>query len=146
MVLVAAKEEESVNRVFTRAKSNNSVDTGGFSYTIEAINLPRGIVATRVVWGEALQGSSRAILAEVEQPENDDTSKLGQAKRFLLETLANEPVESKELVKTAREGHGIAEKTLYRAKDALGIKPTHEPLYGGKWFWSLPQGNLVGRL
>jgi hypothetical protein len=36
MVLVAAKEEESNRRVFTRAKSNNSVDTGGFSYSIEA--------------------------------------------------------------------------------------------------------------
>ncbi len=33
MVLVAAKEEESDRRVFTRAKSNNSVDTGGFSYS-----------------------------------------------------------------------------------------------------------------
>jgi hypothetical protein len=63
MVLVAAKEEESDRRVFTRAKSNNSVDTGGYSYSIEALTLNQGIVATRVVWGEALEGSSRSILA-----------------------------------------------------------------------------------
>lgn len=39
MVLVAAKEEDSERRVFTRAKSNNSVDTGGFNYSIEAVEL-----------------------------------------------------------------------------------------------------------
>jgi len=55
MVLVAAKEEDSQNRVFTRAKSNNSVDTGGFAYTIEAIMLHGGIITTRVVWGEPLE-------------------------------------------------------------------------------------------
>jgi hypothetical protein len=66
MVLVAAKEEDSDRRVFTRAKSNNSLDTGGFSYSIEAIELRSGIVATRIVWGEPLEGSSRSILAKVE--------------------------------------------------------------------------------
>jgi putative DNA primase/helicase len=138
MVLVAAKEEDSQNRVFTRAKSNNSVDTGGFSYTIEAGTLPGGIEATRVAWGATLEGSSREILSTVEEPEADDTSKMGQAKRFILEALSSGPVESKELAKTAREGFGISERTLRRAGEALGIKPKHEPLWGGKWSWALP--------
>ena len=69
MVLVAAKEEESNRRVFTRAKSNNSVDTGGFSYSIEAGTLPGGIEATRIAWGAILEGSSREILSTVEEPE-----------------------------------------------------------------------------
>lgn len=138
MVLVAAKEENSQNRVFTRAKSNNSVDTGGFSYTIDAGTLPGGIEATRIAWGEALQGSSREILSAVEEPETDDTSKIGQAKRFIVEALSNGPVESKELARTAREGFGISERTLRRAGEALGIKPKHEPLWGGKWSWALP--------
>jgi len=138
MVLVAAKEEDSQNRVFTRAKSNNSVDTGGFSYTIEAGTLPSGIEATRIAWGAILEGSSREILSTVEEPEADDTSKIGQAKRFILEALSTGPVESKELAKTAREGFGISERTLRRAGEALGIKPKHEPLWGGKWSWALP--------
>jgi energy-coupling factor transporter ATP-binding protein EcfA2 len=138
MVLVAAKEEDSQNRVFTRAKSNNSVDTGGFSYTIDAGTLPGGIEATRIAWGAVLEGSSREILSAVEEPETDDTSKMGQAKRFILEALSNGPVESKELAKTAREGFGISERTLRRAGEALGIKPKHEPLWGGKWSWALP--------
>jgi hypothetical protein len=143
MVLVAAKEEESDKRVFTRAKSNNSVDTGGFSYIIEALMIGRGIATTRVVWGEALQGSSRSILSSVEGDVSEDTSKLGQAKQYLIEALANQSVGSKELLKQAREGFGISEKTLRRAKDALGIKPQHAPMFEGGWSWSLPTSNLL---
>jgi hypothetical protein len=139
MVLVAAKEEESNRRVFTRAKSNNSIDTGGFSYSIEEVTLHRGIITTRVVWGEALEGSSRSILAEVEgDATEDDTSKLGQAKRFLIEALMNQAVGSRELMRNAREGYGISEKTLRRAGKELGIKPQHAPMFEGGWSWSLP--------
>jgi hypothetical protein len=142
MVLVAAKEEESDKRVFTRAKSNNSVDTGGFAYSIEALTLHRGIVTTRILWGDALEGSSRSILAEVEgETGGEDTSKLAQAKQFLVEALAYQAVGSKELIKNAREGFGISEKTLRRAKDALKIKPQHAPAFDGGWMWSLPLPN-----
>ena len=98
MVLVAAKEEDSQRRVFTRAKSNNSVDAGGFSYAIEAIELQSGIIATRVVWGEPLEGSSRSILAKVEGEGNADGEKMRAAKQFLIETLSNGPTPAKELL------------------------------------------------
>lgn len=139
MVLAAAKEEDSDRRVFTRAKSNNSIDTGGFSYTIEALMLNQEIETTRVVWGEALEGSSRSILAEIEgDGTNDDTSKMGQAKRFLLEALASGPIGSKELMKHAKERYVISEKTLRRAQSELGIEATHNPVFAGGWSWSLP--------
>ena len=124
MVLVAAKEEESNRRVFTRAKSNNSCDTGGFSYTIEALTLPRGIIATRVIWGEALEGSSRSILSEIEGESSDDSgNKLAQAKAFLLEMLKNGPAPSKELFEHGRESQGITNGTMRRAGEALSITP-----------------------
>ena len=137
MVLVAAKEEDSDRRVFMRAKSNNSCDTGGFSYTIEALMLQRGIVATRVVWGEALEGSSRSILSEVEGDANDDVSQLGTAKQFLLSTLHNGSAPSKELLEHAREGYGVSAITLRRAQKELGILATKSTFAGG-WNWSLP--------
>lgn len=140
MVLVAAKEEESSRRVFTRAKSNISVDTGGFSYAIEALNLHDGIVATRVVWGEPLEGSSRAILAEVEGESGDDASQLGIAKQFLLRALANGPAPVKELLEHAREGYGVSPNTLRRAQKELGIMPTKAAFAGG-WTWALPLAN-----
>jgi len=138
MVLVAAKEEESDKRVFARSKSNNSEDTGGFSYTIEALLLHRGIVATRVVWGEALEGSSRSILSEIEgESAEAGTSKLAQAKAFLLEMLRNGPVASKELFERARETQGITSDTMRRAGKALSIDPRKLAMNGG-WVWELP--------
>jgi hypothetical protein len=138
MVLVAAKEEESDKRVFARSKSNNSEDTGGFSYTIEALTLHRGIVATRVVWGDALEGSSRSILSEIEGESADaGTSKLAQAKAFLLEMLRNGAVPSKELFERARETQGITSDTMRRAGKALSIDPRKLAMNGG-WVWELP--------
>ena len=108
MVLVAAKEEDSDRRVFTRAKSNNSVDTGGFNYSIEAVELHSEIIATRVVWGEPLEGSSRSILAKVEGDGKEDGEKLKAAKQFLIEALRNGPVPSKESIHLCpRCGYGI---------------------------------------
>jgi putative DNA primase/helicase len=54
MVLLAAKDEETDNRVFTRAKSNISFDDGGFNYTIQEVILPNGNKAMRIVWGDAI--------------------------------------------------------------------------------------------
>ncbi len=98
IVLVAAKAEDSENRVLAISKSNISKDTGGFNYTIEGVSFPspkgKEIKTSRIVWGEALQGSSRSILADAEGEPNEDASKLGQAKRFLIEALAHQPVGS----------------------------------------------------
>lgn len=137
MVLVAAKEEESNRRVFTRAKSNNSVDVGGFSYSIEALTLDQGIIATRVVWGEALEGSSRSILNAVENGPTEDVSQLGIAKQFLLERLANGPAPSKELMEHAREGYGVSANTLCRAQKEIGVVASKAAFVGG-WMWALP--------
>jgi energy-coupling factor transporter ATP-binding protein EcfA2 len=142
MVLVAAKEEDSQNRVFTRAKSNNSADTGGFGYTIEAIMLPGGIEATRVVWGEALEGSSRSILSEIEGDANEEAGQLGVAKQFLINTLHNGPAPSKELLEHARERFSISAITLRRAQKELGIVATKLSFAGG-WNWSLPLSNQI---
>lgn len=137
MVLVAAKEEESARRVFTRAKSNNSVDTGGFNYSIEPVTIARGIVATRVVWGEALEGSSTSILSEVETDISESTSKRTRAKVFLQQSLANGPVPSKELMEHAREAFGISKDTMRLAQEELGIVARKLSMQGG-WVWELP--------
>ncbi len=136
MVLVAAKEEDSERRVFTRAKSNNSVDTGGFSYSIEPTTVKHGIIATRIVWGEALEGSSRSILAEVEEDTKEDGSAIGRAKLLLNTLLASDSLQSKAIEFAAKE-RNISLRTLRRAKEELGIiaKKTG---FGGGWTWELP--------
>jgi len=144
MVLVAAKEEDSNRRVFTRAKSNNSVDTGGFSYSIEEIELSSSIRAIRVVWGETLEGSSRSILATVEGDDKEDGNKLKAAKEFLVEMLSKGPAPAKDVFKNAREGYGITDDTLRRAYKDIGTKPSRIGFGSdGGWVWALPISNLL---
>jgi AAA domain/Bifunctional DNA primase/polymerase, N-terminal len=138
MVLVAAKEEESNRRVFTRAKSNNSIDTGGYSYTIEALTLNQDIVATCVVWGEALEGSSRSILAQVEEEDIPQSGqKSEEARNFLYRVLANGPVPVVQVKAQARV-EGIAPVTLQRVKESMNIQSlkTKGEFVGG-WDWML---------
>lgn len=144
MVLVAAKDEESNERVFTRAKSNNSVDTGGFSYAIEPVELAPGMIAPRVVWGNALEGSSRLILANVEGDGKDDGDKLRAAKQYLIETISQGFVPAKELMKHASEGYGIKEITLRRAFAALSGQVRRVGFgKGSTSMWGLPSANLL---
>jgi hypothetical protein len=60
------------------------------------------------------------------------------AQAFLKEFLANGPLDSKLIWREAKD-RGIADMTLRRAKEELGIKAQKEG-YGdeGRWVWSLP--------
>jgi RecA-family ATPase len=141
MVLVAAKDEDTDNRVFTRAKSNISLDDGGFNYTIQEVVLPGGIVTTRIVWGAAIQGSSRDILATVEKNDNPDDSRsqLKEAKTFLHSELKNGARPARELIELAKNQCGLSEKTLRRAKEQLHIT-SQLGAFQGQWMWSYPFG------
>jgi hypothetical protein len=137
MVLVTAKDEETNERVFTRAKSNNSRDGGGFKYTIEEIELETG-PATRVVWGEAIEGTSREILSQVESDGSaeDRPSAMSAANEFLIAELGNGAVHANALLKRARDLR-ISEKTLRRAAKLLGVQNRKEG-YQGEWVWRFP--------
>ncbi|WP_263355415.1 hypothetical protein, partial [Acidicapsa acidisoli] len=58
-------------------------------------------------------------------------------KAFLLETLRNGPVPSKELLEHARETRDIKRDTLIRAQKALSITSRKLAMNGG-WVWELP--------
>jgi hypothetical protein len=136
MVLVTAKDEETNNRVFTRAKSNNSLDGGGFSYSIEAIELSTG-TATRVVWGAAIEGTSREILSQIESDGSaEDRGALNVAKEFLIAELGDRAVPAKDLLSRAKDIR-ISEKTLRRAQKQLGVQARKEG-YQGEWVWRFP--------
>lgn len=135
MVLVTAKDEETNNRVFTRAKSNNSLDGGGFSYSIEAIESPTG-AARRVVWGAAIEGTSREILSQIESDGAEDRGAVNVAKEFLIAELGDRAVPAKDLLSRAKDIR-ISEKTLRRAQKQLGVQVRKEG-YQGEWVWTLP--------
>jgi putative DNA primase/helicase len=59
------------------------------------------------------------------------------AKKFLADMLANGPVLATDLKEAAR-ANGVAERTLFRAKDDLGVRAARDGATG-RWSWHLPE-------
>jgi RecA-family ATPase len=132
------KDGAEETRVLVRVKSNIGPDGGAITYSLEQTELPQGIATSRVTWGGTIQGSARDILADAEQTdtEADEESALGEATECLREILANgEPHEASEVTREARSA-GHAERTIRRAREALGIGPERDGKTR-KWYWRL---------
>ncbi len=141
VVLAVAKmsEEDGGGRLLARAKNNLGPDVGGFTYDLEPLELPGhpGVQTTRVIWGAALEGSARQLLGKAESVDDpDEHSALQEAKEFLVGLLADGPLPTKQIKREADEA-GHAERTLKRAKAALGIK-AHKAGMKDPWLWHLP--------
>ena len=68
--------------------------------------------------------------------------RLEEAKAFLAQELAVGPHPAKVFLKAAKTA-GIAERTLHRAKDALGVTTTRTGGYShlGQWVWHPPSAS-----
>lgn len=135
MVLVAAKEEGSEKRVLARAKSNIAPDTGGFAYTLSIEEMANGLSATRAVWGDAIDGTAREILGDVEADPDAETER-DEAADFLRGLLSDGPKKAKEIRKDA-DGAGHSWRTIERAKRELGVQAKKMGMSEG-WVWALP--------
>ena len=135
MVLVAGKDEAAERRILARAKSNIAPDDGGISYTLEQVET-NGIEASRVVWGEMIEGTAREILGDVEQ---DDEEKTGQdeALEFLACILADGPMRTRE-IKGDADGAGFNWKMMQRAGSKIGVEKRKLGMKEG-WEWALPK-------
>jgi len=140
VVLATAKINDggTTKRIFCRAKSNIGVDHGGFEYDLhqKEIDGHKGVFSSYSVWGQAVAGSARELLAEGE-PDSDDGEGAG-AEQFLRETLASGAMPQKEIERECK-GAGFSVATLRRAKKRVGIISKKDGMKG-VWFWSLPGG------
>jgi len=136
MVLVAGKDEAAERRILARAKSNIAPDDGGVSYTLEMADAG-GIQASRVVWGDMIDGTAREILGDVEQQDDEAKTERGEAAEFLEGLLSDGPMSSKQIRKDADEA-GYAWRTMHRAADALGVEKRKIGMKEG-WQWALPK-------
>ncbi|MGI8894945.1 MAG: hypothetical protein ACR2HE_04725 [Casimicrobiaceae bacterium] len=128
--------------MLARAKSNVSPDTGGFGYDLDHRPLDGfpGVSASRVLWGAAIDGTARELLAQAEQDPNEEArSELDEAKTFLSALLKDGPVASRQ-VKADADGAGFSWRTIQRAQAALKIDARKQGLRGG-WVWELPPKN-----
>jgi putative DNA primase/helicase len=135
MVLVVGKDEAAERRILARAKSNIAPDDGGVSYTLEQTETD-GITASRVVWGEMIDGTARDILGEVEQQEEEKGPR-EEAKDFLAGLLADGPVSAKDLKRDADQA-GFSWPTIFRASSELKVEKRKLGMKEG-WVWALPK-------
>ncbi|KAF1690193.1 AAA family ATPase [Pseudoxanthomonas taiwanensis] len=118
VVLVTAKGEDG-DRLLARAKSNIGPDGGGFRYTLEQIAIGGGMEASRVSWGEALEGTARELLGAAEQ-QDDEHVEQHDAVDWLKEVLSAGPMPVKDVKKQADEA-GFAWRTVQRAMRRAGV-------------------------
>ncbi|TIC79602.1 AAA family ATPase [Crenobacter intestini] len=143
VVLATAKREDddgNRSQVLARAKSNIGQDHGGFAYEFEQVELADhpGVFASRVMWGEALEGEARELLGTPEPAGDGEGGTLADAKRFLRSLLEDGPVSSKS-VKADADGAGYSWATIRRAQTALGVVAEKgKGLANGQWHWRLP--------
>jgi putative DNA primase/helicase len=141
-VLVAARDQNGgrdARRALMRAKVSNGPDWGGFDYKLDQRPLDNwpDIEAQRVLWGNAIDGSARDILAQFEgKPE----TAVRKAATFLRDALKGGPRMAREVIAEG-EAAGFGERQLQRALKAMG--GTNERVGGigkgvGYWIWELP--------
>jgi putative DNA primase/helicase len=143
LVMVAAKNPEDGKRVFMRAKSNIGEDHGGFHYDLHQVELEKfpGVSTSQLLWGEAIDGTARELLAETETTDDSEhKSAMNEAMDFLTDLLKDGPVLSKEIKRDVEQA-GLSWAAVKRAKKSLGIE-AHKDGMDGKWSWSLPPKGL----
>ena len=125
-LLVAKHPEDENLRVLAGLKSNLSELAPSLTFALaEAAN-----GAVRVEWKGETTHTASALLAAPADPEK--RSALDEAKEFLRDALGDGcPRWSKAVKREAREAH-IAEITLKRAKDELGVDSVKE---ADGWYW-----------
>ena len=134
-LVVAPDPEDSERRILAANKHNLSRAAPSLLFRVEAA--PNG--AARVEWGGASDLTAGDILKEPEDSKR--ASLLSDAKAFLLEELACGPMGA-EVVKKDARGAGVSERTLKRAKSALGVKSKKGS--DGIWSWVLLEKEAEG--
>lgn len=144
IVYVASKTKDE-GRVFLKSKANIASDEGGFGYDIEQVQVPDfpDIFASRVLWGGAIEGNARDVLAEAEaepaDEEDDRRTETDEAIDALRDVLSEGEMVAKEVKATMREA-GYSDKVIRLARERLGVQ-TRRDGFGKalKSLWSLPE-------
>lgn len=145
VVLVAAKlqaesDSKAGGRMLARAKSNIGPDTGGFGYDLDHSELTgfAGVSASRVLWGAAIDGTARELLAQADANDgSEEHGALDDVTKWLMDLLTDGPRGAKEAQNEALAA-GFSIATLRRAKAQLPIE-TYREGFGptGAWVWRI---------
>jgi DNA repair protein RadA/Sms len=125
---IAEDPNEEGRRVFAHTKNNISGIQPSLSFYIDESGFR---------WGDTVNLTADELVAP-RTTKTRDRRQQAEAREFLKEALANGPMQSKKLFDKADVCH-IAQRTLWRAKDELGIRARKERF--GPWWWALPDDN-----
>jgi hypothetical protein len=126
--LVAKDPDDENKRVLAGIKNNWAPMPTSMSFHIEGVGN-----GSKIIWGGESKHGADTLLSIPSSPE--ERGALDEARDFLSDQLSDGPVESKTILKNAR-AVGIADKTLHRAKKALGVSAEKQGYLGG-WVWVL---------
>jgi hypothetical protein len=132
-LLVAPDPDDEDRRVLAMSKTNLAKKLGSLAYRI--IEDEQDGVA-RVVW----DGASSLTANDLVRPrvDEDEAPALAEAVRVLKEILADGPLAAGNVKKQAATA-GVAERTLHRARQALGVTTRRQGFgQGGYYVWSMP--------
>jgi hypothetical protein len=132
-LLVAPDPDDEDRRVLAMSKANLAKRTESLAYRI--VEDERYGVA-RVVW----DGASKHTAADLVRPrvDDDEAPALAEAARVLKEILANGPLSAGNVKKQAAQA-GVAERTLHRARQALGVTYRRQGFGQGAYYvWAMP--------
>lgn len=129
-ILLAGIQEDTGARILAHTKSSLAEAGPSMAYAI------RG---GRFYWEGISDVTAAALLAPAPDPE--EKSAVEEAADWLRDALEDGPMPSKVLIKEAKAS-GIAEITLRRAKERLGVRALRQSAAGqgrgrGEWVWIL---------
>ncbi len=116
-------------------KNNLGNDSSGLAFELSQRHGREGQPC--VLWESgAVDTTADSALAPAAAPRGPKPEGRDHAGEFLRDALADGPRLAKEVTEDAREGHGIAKRTLDRARSELGVIAYREAV-PGSWWWKL---------
>ena len=140
VVMVAARvksEDGEDKRILARSKSNIGPDDGGFEYCLAQVEALPGIDASRIEWGQAVQGCARDLLTDPAGEDDgiDHANAVGLLKAELTADCWTGANQATQPLKDA----GFTKKQIWNASTKLNVVRKKSGMSGG-WYWRLPGG------
>jgi hypothetical protein len=131
MVTKDKDDPDGRRRLFLPAKNNLSDDTSGLAYMTWKDD---GLLAPYVRWLEVVTKDVDEALA-VAKPKKETAQ--SDAAEWLRDYLADGVARPSKDIEGAAKQAGISSRTLWRAKEEIGVKASKSG-FGGAWAWRLP--------
>ncbi|MBK7001830.1 MAG: AAA family ATPase [Rhodoferax sp.] len=145
VVMLAARvkgaDGDDDKRILARGKSNIGPDSGGFEYHLAQVEALPGIEASRVEWGNAVEGTARELLTDPCADSDGGDEDHDDVVEMLKAELTADCWTDSALASKALFAAGFTKKQIWKGTKKLGVK-RHKSGFGKdfKVHWRLPGG------